>query len=143
MTVQIYYKNSDLKNKTSNQVLFVGENFNIKGLRKYISSSEYSYISDLLKTSDLKKDLLFFEINSKKKIFLVSIKKNLKTSDIENLGAKFHNLINNKNKKEYYIIADTIDSKIKNFIGYFMHGVKLKSYEFNVYKSKKNKNLFL
>ena len=123
MTVQIYYKNGDLKNKTSNQVLFVGENFNIKGLRKYIPSSEYSYISDLLKTSDLKKDLLFFEINSKKKIFLVSIKKNLKTSDIENLGAKFHNLINNKNKNDYYIIADTIDSKIKNFIGYFMHGL--------------------
>jgi len=141
MTVQIYYKNGDLKNKTSNQVLFVGENFNIKGLRKYIPSSEYFYISDLLKTSDLKKDLLFFEINSKKKIFLVSIKKNLKTSDIENLGAKFHNLINIKNKEDYYIIADTIDSKIKNFIGYFVHGVKLKSYEFNIYKSKKNKKL--
>ena len=98
MTVQIYYKNGDLKNKTSNQVLFVGENFNIKGLRKYIPSSEYFYISDLLKTSDLKKDLLLFEINSKKKIFLVSIKKNLKTSDIENLGAKFYNLINIKIK---------------------------------------------
>ena len=141
MTIQINYKNSDLKNKMSNQVLFVGENFNIKGLKKYISSSEYSYISDLLKSHDLKKDLLFFDINSKKKIFLVSIKKDLKTSSIESLGAKFYNLINNKNKSEYNIIADSVESKIKNFIGYFMHGLKLKSYEFNIYKSKKDKKL--
>ena len=75
MTVQINYKNSGLKNITSNLVLFVGENFNLVGLKKYISNKEYSYISDLIKSSDLKKDLLFFEINSKKKIFLVSIKK--------------------------------------------------------------------
>ena len=72
--------------------LFTDENFNISGLKKYISNTEFSYISDLLKTSDLKKNLLFFEINSKKTIFLVSIKKDLKTSDIESLGAKFHEL---------------------------------------------------
>ena len=66
MTVQINYKNSGLKNITGNLVLFVGENFNITGLKKYISNNEYFYISDLLKTSDLKKELLFFEINSKK-----------------------------------------------------------------------------
>ena len=94
MAIQINYKNSGLKNITGNLVLFVGENFNISGLKKNISNTEYSYISDLLKNSDLKKDLLFFEINSKKTIFLVSIKKDLKTSDIENLGAKFHGYIN-------------------------------------------------
>jgi leucyl aminopeptidase len=42
----------------------------LDGIKKYISSSEFSYISDLLKNSDLKKDLLVFEINSKKTIFL-------------------------------------------------------------------------
>ena len=67
MTVQINYQNSSLKNITSNLVLFVDENFNINGLKKDMSNTEYSYISELLKTSDLKKDLLFFEINSKKK----------------------------------------------------------------------------
>ena len=36
-------------------------------------------ISDLLKNSDLKKDILVFNINSKKTIYLVSIKKDLKT----------------------------------------------------------------
>ena len=134
MTVQINYKNSGLKNITGNLVLFVGENFNITGLKKYISNNEYFYISDLLKTSDLKKELLFFEINSKKTIFLVSIKKDLKTPDIESLGAKFHGYINYDKKNDYFINIDTADNKIENFIGYFLHGLKLKSYEFNIYK---------
>ncbi len=141
MTVQINYKNSALKNVSGNLVLFTGEKFNITELKKYISNTEYAYISDLLKTSDLNKDLLFFEINSKKKIFLLPIKKNIKVSEIENLGAKFHGYINYNKKEEYFINSDTINSKIKNFIGYFLHGLKLKSYQFNIYKSKKNRKL--
>jgi leucyl aminopeptidase len=139
MTVQINYKNSGLKKTSNNLVLFVNENFNINGLKKHISNAEFSYISDLLKTSDLKKNLLFFEINSKKTIFLVSIKKDLKTSDIESLGAKFHNYINYDKKNNYLVNSDTINSNIKNLVGYFLHGLKLKSYEFNIYKSKKEK----
>ena len=139
MTIQINYKNSGLIKTSSNLILFVDEKFNIEGLKKYISNSEFSYISDLLKNSDLKKDLLFFDINSKKTIFLVSVKKDVKTSDIENLGAKFHGHINYDKKKDYFINSDTINSKLENFVGYFLHGIKLKSYEFNIYKSKKDK----
>ena len=138
MSIQIVYKNKDNSN---NLVLFVDENFNIGGLKKHISNIEFSYISDLLKTSDLKKNLLFFEVSSKKTIFLVSIKKDLKTSDVESLGAKFHSFINYDKKNDYLFNSDTINSKIENFIGYFLHGLKLKSYEFNIYKSKKNKRL--
>ena len=143
MAVKINYKGSSLENNPSNLVLFVDEKFNTSRLKKYISNTEFSYISDLLKTCDLKKDLLFFEVNSKKKIFLISEKKDIKTSDIENLGAKFHSYINYDKKNDYLVNSDTINSKIKNFIGYFLHGIKLKSYEFNIYKSKKIKSLSL
>ena len=139
MTIQINYKTSNPVKASSNLILFVDEKFNIEGLKKYISTNEFSYISDLLKNSDLKKDLLFFDVNSKKKIFLVSVKKDVKVSDIENLGAKFHGYINYDKKKDYFVNTDTINSKIENFAGYFLHGIKLKSYEFNIYKSKKNK----
>ena len=141
MSIKINYLNK-LSNKTSaNVILFTDEEFNIGGLKKHTSNSEFSYITDLLKNSDLKKDILFFEINSRKRIFLVSIKNDLKTSGIENLGAKFHSYINYDKKNDYFINSDTINSKIENFIGYFLHGLKLKSYEFNIYKSKKNKRL--
>ena len=78
MSIQINYKNSGLKKPSANLVLFVDENFKISTLKKHISGTEFSYINDLLKTSDLKKNLLFFDISSKKKIFLVSIKKKFK-----------------------------------------------------------------
>ena len=139
MTIQINYKSTSFKKNLNNLVLFVDENFNINPLKKYISNNEFFYISDLLKNSDLKKNLLVFEINSKKTIFLSSIKKDLKISDIESLGAKFHGYINYEKKNDYFVNSDTINSKIENFLGYFLHGLKLKSYEFNIYKSKKEK----
>ena len=91
----------------------------------------------LQKTIDLKKNLFVFEVNSKKKIVLVSIKKNLKTSDIENLGAEFYKKINYGKNSEYSIISDSVVGKNDNFLGYFLHGLKLKSYEFKKYKKKK------
>ena len=139
MSIQINYKKNSFKPNSTNLILFVDENFGISGLKKYISTSEYSYISDLLKTSDLKKDILFFEISSKKTIFIISIKKNIKISDIESLVAKFHSFINFDKVKDYFVNSDTINSKIENFLGHFLHGLKLKSYDFSIYKSKKNK----
>ncbi len=143
MTVQINYKNTGLKKTVSNLVLFVGEKFNIDNLKGYISKDEYAYISDLLNTSNFKKKLLSFKINSKKTIFLVSINKNLKVSDIENLGAQFYKELNSEKKTEYTIFADSISSKVENFLGYFLHGLKLKSYKFNIYKTKKDKKLII
>ena len=139
MTVQINYKTNSSNKASSNLILFVDEKFNTSELKKHISNSEFLYISDLLKNSDLKKDLLVFKINSKKTIYLASIKKEIKTSDIENLGAKFHSYINYNKKNDYLVNSDTVSSNIKNFIGHFLHGIKLKSYEFNIYKSKKSK----
>ena len=141
MSIQINYKDNNSQKSLANLILFTDENFNISSLKKHTSKEEFSYISDLLETSDLKKNLLFFEINSKKTIFLVSIKKDLKTSDIESLGAKFHSYINYDKKNDYFVNSDTINSKIENFVGYFLHGLKLRSYEFNIYRSKKNKRL--
>ena len=85
----------------------------------------------------LKKKLLVFELTSKKKIILISIKKNFKTSDIENLGAEFYNRINYGKNSEYFILSDSLEKKGDNFLGHFLHGLKLKSYDFKKYKSKK------
>ena len=141
MPIKINYLNK-LSNKTStNLILFADENFNIGGLKRYISNTEFSYISDLLKNSDLKKNLLFFEVNSKKTIFLVSAKEKIEASDIESLGAEFHGYINYDKKSEYFVNSDSINDKLENFLGHFLHGLKLKSYEFSIYKSKKDTKL--
>ena len=143
MPIKINYSKNTYNENSSNLVLFSNDNFNLNNLKKYFVNSEFSYINDLLKTSDLKKNLFIFELNSKKKIALISIKKNLKSSDIENLGAEFYGRINHGKNSEHYIISDSIDTKYNNFLGHFLHGLKLKSYEFNKYKSKKETRLIL
>ena len=141
MPIKINYSNKTDSEPSANLVLFSNEKFNINGLKKYLSNSEFSYINDLLKTSDLKKNLFVFEVNSKKKIVLISIKNNLKTSDVENLGAEFYKRINHGKNSEYFIISDSIVGKHDNFLGHFLHGLKLKSYEFKKYKTKKELRL--
>ena len=137
MTVKISYLNRKINELSSNLVLFTNERFDIKSLKKNLSSSEFSYIDDLLKTSDLKKKILVFEVNSKKKIILISIKNNLKTSDIESLGAEFYGRVNYGKNQEYFLNSDSTSIKHKEFLGHFLHGLKLKSYEFKIYKTKK------
>tara|TARA_B100000963_G_scaffold186746_1_gene162424 strand:+ start:113 stop:1570 length:1458 start_codon:yes stop_codon:yes gene_type:complete len=137
MSIKISFKKSILGKTTSNLILFVDEKFNIKFIKKYISNSEFSYISDLLKTSDLNKKLLVFNFSSKKKIILVSIKKNIKNYEIENLGAELYGIVNLGKSSKFFINSDSIINSHKNFIGHFLHGLKLKSYDFKKYKTKK------
>ena len=67
MSVQISYKKISLKTPSNNLVLFVDEKFNISSIKSYISKFEFSYINDLIKMRELEKNLLVFELNSKKK----------------------------------------------------------------------------
>ena len=140
MSIKIGYSNKSQSKSRSNLILFTNDKFNISGLKKNISNNEFLYISDLLKNSDFKKNLLVFEINSKKKIILISIKNNLKISDIENLGAELFGRLSKEKNIEYSLNTDSVVGKYDNFVGHFLHGLKLKSYEFKKYKTKKKSN---
>ena len=69
MSIKITFKNNAPEKSPTNLVLFVDEKFNISGLKKHISNTEFSYIFDLLKKSDLKKDLLFLKLTQKNQYF--------------------------------------------------------------------------
>ena len=144
MNIKINFKKQVFNKSSENLILFVDENFNISSLKKNISNSDYSYISDLLKTRDSKKKIITFDINSKRKIILVSLKKNVTNSEVENLGADCFKIIKELKKSNFFINSDTATNKSKNFVGHFLHGIKLKSYLFEKYKSKKtNKDIVL
>ena len=55
MSITINYKTRLTTKKSINRVFFVDEKFSILSLKKHILGSEYSFISDLLKTKDKKK----------------------------------------------------------------------------------------
>lgn len=63
MSVKISFKSNGIKKTSANLVLFVDEKFNLNPIKKHISSFEFNYISDLLKTSDFKKNLFVFELH--------------------------------------------------------------------------------
>ena len=143
MAVKInYLKKKNLK-VSDNLILFTNEKYNVKNLKKLISNFELNYILDLLKTSDIKKKILTFEISSKRRIILISIKNNYKIADIESLGAELHGKIHVGKIKTYFVDTDSLEGKHDELIGHFAHGLKLKSYEFKKYKSKKNEKEIL
>ena len=125
MSVKINYSNKNLNKSSSNLILFSNDKFSLINLKRYLSSSEFNYINDLLKTNDLKKNLLVFELTSKKKIVLISIKNNLKNSDFESLGAEFYKRVNYGKNSEYFLNSESVDSRHKNFVSHFLHGLKI------------------
>ena len=54
----------------------------------------------------------------------------MESSEVENLGAAFYKLIDLEKTDEYLIVSDSLIGKKNNILGYFLHGIKLKSYEF-------------
>ena len=139
MSIQINYKAGPSKKKSSNLVLFVDENFNITGLKKLISNGEYSFIGDLLAINDKKKKIIAYDLNSRRRIILISIKKKITTSEVEALGAKFYDIFKDIKQNHFDINSETAKNTLQNFVGYFLHGLRLKSYIFDKYKSKKEK----
>ena len=139
MNIKVNFKKQAFNKSNANLIIFADEKFNITSIKKHISNSEYSYISDLLNNKDDKKKIVTFDISSKKKIILVSLKRNLTDSDLENLGAKCYVILNELKETEYVVYSDSVPNGFKNILGYFLHGIKLKSYKFEKYKTKKDK----
>ena len=82
-----------------------------------------------------------FHLNLDNKIIiLIPVKKNFKINDFEILGAKLYEYLKKNSFKKISISKNFIN--ISNF-NHFIHGLKIKSYEFNLYKGSQKKNLFL
>ena len=141
MSVVVSYKNKFSLKSPSNIVFFVGEDFNISLLKKYIPNAEYKIANDILKSKNKKNSIVNIDINSRKTIYLVSIKKKIKTFEVQNLGAKLYILSSETMYTKFVILSDSVEEKREDLAGHFAHGFKLKSYKFIKYKSKKNKKL--
>ena len=68
MSITINYNSKTDNRNYSNYILFVEENFSkIQILKKYITNAEYSFVTKAIKLSDTKKEILSFDVSSKKK----------------------------------------------------------------------------
>ena len=73
---------------------------------------------------------------------LISLKKNITNSEVENLGAKFYDFFKNSMTSNFKIYSETIQNNNSYLLGNFLHGFNLKSYTFEKYKTNKNKKSF-
>ncbi len=144
MTVQVIYKNKVKSSNSGVIALFAEDKFQFKNTGNFLSKKESSYVEKILKNKkNTKEEIISLNMNEKTTLIFISLKKDLKGFDVENLGANFYSFIKKNSIKDVSIICESLKIKPgKDFIGRFIHGIKLKSYEFNIYKSKKIKNIF-
>ena len=143
MKININYKSSINHQVFVNQAFFVNENYNTNNLKNFFSASEVASIKEIIKNIAEKKNIINFNLNSKKKIFLINIENNLKTFEIENLGALFYEVIKDASINDLLMNTSFFVKKEEDdYLSFFLHGLKLKSYEFNKYKTNKKQKVF-
>ena len=143
MTVQISHINKANIKTSYNQVLFTNKNLDINNLKKDFTKDEGLFIKDILKKKNNKKGIFLFNVSSKKKLILIPVKEDLDEIGVEKLGAEFYNFIKKNLIYDFSINSNSLKIKTgKNFLERFLHGLKLKSHEFNIYKSKNEEKIY-
>jgi len=117
--------------ESSNPKLIMDKNF---------SKLQNEKINKVVKDMTLNDDFVIFDINSKTKVILVNVNKDYLSVDIEIIGAKFFNFLKSNKLKDIFINTKYSIFKDVKFFNYFLHGLILKSYEFNIYKTIKKSN---
>ena len=146
MSIKITLKSNINDKLVKNYVLFCDENFKIFGLSKLSLNKQSEIINKTVNSNNLKKkDIYSFNINPSQKILLLKIKKSKSYVYFEKQGAKFYDFIKSNTIFDVSLFDKNIkeiSKKNKYFLDEFIHGMKLKSYKFFKYKSKKENEIF-
>tara|TARA_B100001540_G_scaffold139247_1_gene123821 strand:+ start:21 stop:1484 length:1464 start_codon:yes stop_codon:yes gene_type:complete len=141
MTLKINYLDTK-KGLPKNTAIFLEKNTKIsefKGL--FDNNTNQKLLNYIKKCKNIKKDKIDsvnLDFDYRIIIIMLSNKNNAQSS--EELGAKFYDYIK-KNEIEQITLVGTNFLSIHNkiFLNQFIHGAELKSYEFTLYKTKKQK----
>ena len=140
MALKINYLDSQ-KGTLKNKALFVSKESKISDFKGILDDKTNQKILNFIKTNKKtqknKIDSLTLEFNQK--IIVILINEKTSSQEAEKLGAKFYDFVK-INKIDDVLILGSISSSVKNKIKLdeFLHGAELKSYEFSLYKTKKN-----
>ena len=126
---------------------FIQENLKIDHLKNLFSKQDLNKISIYLNNvkKEKKTDAIFsFDMSERQKIIFIKINDDEKLSTIEQAGATFYIFLKKNKLNKINLYSDTLKRKSnKKNILHFIHGLNLKSYTFNKYKSfVKDKSIF-
>ncbi len=139
MTVQVFYKNKINSKSSKVFALFTDENFKIQKMDVFFSKKEISFIKKITQNNKIpRKKFLSFNLNEYSSIILIPLKNLLTSCQVEQVGADFYKFIKLNLFTEVTFDQKNISANHKKFniLEEFLHGVNLKSYEFNIYKPK-------
>ena len=132
-----YIKSAKLDNLSGSIIFLANEQFEIRNINKILNLSQNNLFKKNLKNNNKKKNIFSFDISHNQKIIIISLKKN--QISFEKTGAKLFEFLKNENLNKIHIFGDTIESSNKiKCLHELVHGMKLKSYCFDKYLTKKN-----
>ena len=139
MALKIKYLNGKNGN-TKNKAIILATGTKTSEFKGIFDDKTNQKIINFLKNNKKTKDNKIFSLNldfDQKLIIILLVKK----SDFfqsEKIGAKFYDYVKNNEVNEIQILGSNFPSVINTIkFDSFLHGAELKSYEFNLYKSKK------
>ena len=139
---------TDLIFKKPNNVLkdgifafFIDDKLNLKNLSNIFTKTEILKIQSILKHQNISRYDLFFKFNitEDNQVVLIKSKVNFESNDFENLVAKFYEFLKLNKIKKINVFVDTLENLVKKknniteYVLNFVHGLNLKSYEFEKY----------
>ena len=133
-----FENNISIKGNETNS-FFIEENLKTDHLKNLFSNQDLKKITIYLNNiKKLKKidNVFSFDMTERQKIIFIKIKKNYKLNEIEQVGAKFFIFLKTNKLNKINLYSDTFkkENNKKNIL-HFIHGLNLKSYTFNKYKS--------
>ena len=135
-----YIKSAKLNNLSGSIIFFANKKFEIKNINNLLNSSQNNLLKKNLKNNNKKKEIFSFDISHNQKIIIYSIK-NDKIS-FEKNGAKLYEFFKNENLSKIHIFGDTIENSNNiKCLHELVHGMKIKSYSFDKYLTKKNSEI--
>ena len=146
MTLKINYLDKK-KIDSPNKAIFISKNMKIEAFKGEFGEKITRKIANLLKKNhELKEDKIFsLNHDFDERIIAVFLSKSNSELEFEKIGARFYDYLKKNEVSNIFIQAPhAIYSKnqYQKLFSYFIHGLELKSYEFNLYKSKKINKIF-
>ena len=132
-----YTITAKLNNLSGTIIFFANKKFEVKNISNLLNSFQVNLLKKNLKNNTKKKEIFSFDISHNQKIVIYSIMNN--KDSYEKNGAKLYEFLKKENLNKIYIYGDTIENSNNiKCLHELIHGMKLKSYTFDKYLTKKN-----
>jgi leucyl aminopeptidase len=145
MILNLNFTNKNFTKSSSNIIIFIEKDEFHYDRNDFPSNEKVNLIKTKIKSLQKKDPIFSFFLVNGQRIILIKIDNISSRLDNEKIGGKFYDYLENNNISNSKISINNIENILKtnnNFLNQFWHGLQLKSYSFNFYKTNFKKKFF-